>query len=247
MSHLQLSLLLHDYDDKGLIISPEVTGNDTVPVAIVRELQDDVDEVDSGCKAECRKAKQTLDRVIEAAPEYLRIQLRLEGWNENKGVPFKNTKPVDIPEILDLTAHMDQTEDLEPVRYRLLHVVYHQGSSIRGGHYTTGVTSAHTKHAGFLGEGNTRPDPPQWFCNDSAVREMEDVDGGHVLTDNPVNWSNKDMSESDYNARTLWYVREPAPAKERERVEEHEPADVGGIAKRVTSRPRQNRGKRVAV
>lgn len=134
------------------------------------------------------------DSTIDAAPEYLQVQLKLEnheeGYNEmyqawkeenkerkeqkKKPLPalrrpknWKNRSHIEVPEMLDITQHMTyQGEDPTPVRYRLVHVVYHCGESLEAGHYVAGVTSAPRPGDRIR---NRRRLEKQWMCNDSVV------------------------------------------------------------------------------
>ncbi|KAH7411893.1 hypothetical protein DE146DRAFT_641669 [Phaeosphaeria sp. MPI-PUGE-AT-0046c] len=139
---------------------------------------------------------------------------------------------------------MEQTGDLEPVRYRLLHVIYHQGESMRSGHYAAGITSSKAGPARPMTRGESRPLAPQWFCNDGVVKHWsEPKDVENKLTINPLNWSNKDTVESDYNPRILWYVRDSVAVQETESVERVN-VELGGIAARMKKNSRRDRAQR---
>lgn len=156
----------------------------------------------------------------------------------------KNKSEVEVPETLDITEHMThQDPHATPVRYRLLHAVYHIGDSIKSGHYVAGVTSA-PKNGGRVPKGGKRRGR-QWMCNDSHVHPWTvPADVQNKFTVVPLDFECEDeegkRSIEGGQPYMLWYVRDMALVEA-----EREDGDVGGIAARVTEKPRQNRGKRV--
>ncbi|KAF2728695.1 cysteine proteinase [Polyplosphaeria fusca] len=71
--------------------------------------------------------------LIEAAPEYLRLPLRL-----TSGTNMKNRNGVEIPTVLDLT-NLQHNSSI-PLLYQLNSVVLHSGENIHSGHNVAAVT-----------------------------------------------------------------------------------------------------------
>jgi hypothetical protein len=180
-----------------------------------------------------------------AMPEYLRVHVDFLEYRRHKNgeikldkhkdpILYKNRTALQIPEELDLTHLMTLTgPDPFPVRYRLQHVVYHQGTSLTGGHYAAAVTGVPEQE----GAENTHP----YFCNDGRVDEIREPD---ILTSNPL--------RKDYDPSLLWYVRvereksgEKAVRGKREiEVDVNEVDDQKSVADRLMANPRK-RVKRV--
>jgi hypothetical protein len=160
----------------------------------------------------CKKAKVNLDTrcSIVAAPEYLRIYLspytvvKSYGKDENGNHASdtsvtKNTRHIEIPDILDITQHMNYPEAIEnpdPVHYKLVSATYHRGQELTSGHYTAAVTGP------TLQGRRTRP---QFFCNDAAITSLTPTAARpNAITGNPM--------EGDFGAIALYYER-IAPTK----------------------------------
>lgn len=80
------------------------------------------------------------------APEYLYVHNLMDAYDED-GDSYKNRNYLNIPEILDVTAHMNNGnrtlgEHANPtkVEYALKHVIYHAGDSLNVGRYVAGIT-----------------------------------------------------------------------------------------------------------
>lgn len=91
------------------------------------------------CDACNQVGRLTQTRLIEAAPELLRIQLSAVICGEETFVP--NYNPIRINEHIDLNEHLvtqQQQGHVAPLKYRLHSVLYHTGDS-GGGHYVASV------------------------------------------------------------------------------------------------------------
>ena len=130
---------------------------------------------------------------IQGVPEYMCIHLNLT-TTDAEGEPAKNRNPLRIPDILDLTQHIQQVGDrpAAPLRYKLIDVVYHQGDSLNSGHYVAGVTGP-----------ESIPDTHQFFVNDIRVHPWSNTAGTSVLTANPA--EHNDYYESEYDPHLLFY------------------------------------------
>jgi hypothetical protein len=163
-------------------------------------------------------------KLIEAAPEYLRVNLELSSHDSkgnhmfkqdgtNKyGKPIydvtrgiKNKHPIIIPNLIDLTALLHHAP-AAPVRYKLISKIMHSGDYTRSGHYTAAVTSAPDPNSDAP-YGNRR-----FFINDTASHAFPPTatDG---LTRNPHYHDSQIFDTS-----TLFYVRLP-----------NKKGDTGGI------------------
>jgi len=142
---------------------------------------------------------------IVAAPEYLRIYLQLalitkRSSTNEKGETVvaatltKNPNHIIIPDILDLTQHMDYVATMQnpdPVRYKLVSATYHRGDQLNAGHYTAAVT-------GHLLPGQRVR--PQFFCDDAQITGLPPTAAHpNAITENPI--------RGNFDAVTLYYER----------------------------------------
>ncbi|KAF2128974.1 cysteine proteinase [Dothidotthia symphoricarpi CBS 119687] len=142
-------------------VKPRLTGQDTLEDALARcdSLATETDTY-KGLRCDlCRKTGYIVGlRSIYSAPEYLRIHLSLGEVGANQQSTLdKNIKiftPIEIPEILDLTQYVHVPDVVgpvgvaapvkytaEPLRYKLISVIYHAGETTKSGHFVAGVTS----------------------------------------------------------------------------------------------------------
>lgn len=180
-------------------------------------------------------------RII-AAPEYLRIRINQMAFDE-EGVTYKNRNPLEIPDQLDITQYMTYSADANPVpvRYRLRNVVYHSGPLLEGGHYTAGVTRIRRDPSGAN----------EFWCNDRIVsdftRQAVHLDHGtnNMLTANPVDLSNEESSESEFDPSYLVYVRLPTASAGAKGSVVTAPVvvDRRSVAERIRGEKRKGRGK----
>lgn len=134
-------------------------------------------------KISCPKCKAeyidlTCTKRIVSAPEYMRIYLNLSTEDGRA----RNTNPIQIPDILDITNHVIESTMYShptPLRYKLIGVTYHSGPSLNSGHYTAGVTGPGSA------DGEEEHTVNRFFINDSKVFERRETDGGNALTRNP--------------------------------------------------------------
>ncbi|KAJ4378959.1 hypothetical protein N0V86_005836 [Didymella sp. IMI 355093] len=130
---------------------------------------------------------------IQSAPEYMCIHVNLFARNF-AGRPVKNRNPMDIPDILDLTQHVQTVDNhpAAPLRYKLIDIIYHAGAGLSSGHCTAGVTGPDTVK-------DTDPANPlnQFFVNDSRVQPWSNTTQTNVLTANPA--------KGGYNPYLLFY------------------------------------------
>jgi hypothetical protein len=140
--------------DLGLRIRPLTDGTDSIEDAINRCMTDTLTEVTASCLERHTEADLTQQWMIDAAPEYLCLNLQLDVYNPNATTVAdqftKNRSGIHIPGILDMTRHMaHQYNNSYPVLYRLTSAVYHQGEGLKSGHYTAGVTSGRGQRPGY--------------------------------------------------------------------------------------------------
>jgi hypothetical protein len=163
-------------------------------------------------------------KLIEAAPEYLRVNLELSSYDSKGNQLFKengtnmsgkaiydktrgikNKHPIIIANTIDLTALFHHTP-AAPVLYKLIGKIMHSGDYMRSGHYTAAVTSAPDPDSDAP-YGNQR-----FFINDTASHAFPPTatDG---LTRNP-HYHDSQI----FHTSTLFYVRLP-----------NKKGDTGGI------------------
>jgi hypothetical protein len=194
---------------QGLIVYPKADAdNDTVQDAITRSLNESRKHE---CKM-CKRAKVNLETrcSIVAAPEYLRIYLSpytvvksygndVNGNQASDTTVTKNPRHIGIPDILDITQHMNYpvaVENPDLVHYKLVSATYHRGQELTSGHYTAAVTGP------TLQGRRTRP---QFFCNDATITNLTPTAARpNAITRNPM--------EGDFDAIALYYER-IAPTK----------------------------------
>jgi len=106
----------------------------------------------------------------------------------------KNPNHIIIPDILDLTQHMDYVATMQnpdPVRYKLVSATYHRGDQLNAGHYTAAVTGH------MLPGQRVRP---QFFCDDAQITDLPPTAAHpNAITENPI--------RGDFDAVTLYYER----------------------------------------
>jgi hypothetical protein len=226
---------------QGLIVHPRSDiKNDTVEDALARSMAESPESPESSedkCKVcEGSKGNLNITRTIIAAPEYLRIYLnphvtvkRYETDEEGNQVPvttaFKNTRHIEIPDVLDITEHMDYlatVEDPSPVRYKLVSATYHQGRQLNAGHYTAAVTGPQ------LPFGRRRP---QFFCNDATITNLAPTaNRPNAITRNPMMRS--------FDAVALYYeritpTRDPVDPVKRRKTADQIVIDEGKAREKV--------------
>ncbi|KAI4708120.1 hypothetical protein J4E89_007240 [Alternaria sp. Ai002NY15] len=155
------------------------------------------------CKIQISNFTET--HTIVAAPEYLRICLSLaqitKGSTTNEygktvvvATLTKNPNHIIIPDILDLTHHMDYfatMQNPDPVRYKLVSATYHKGDQLNAGHYTAAVTGH------MLPGQRVRP---QFFCDDANIIDLPPTAAHpNAITENPI--------RGYFDAVTLYYER----------------------------------------
>jgi len=191
-------------EPRGLRIIPSRNdNNDTVANAIARSLTGTYKGRCSTCKVQ--ESTFTEMHSIVAAPEYLRIYLSLalntkrSITNENgetivAATLTKNPNHIIIPDVLDLTQHMDYfatMQNPDPVRYKLVSATYHRGEQLNAGHYTAAVTGH------MLPGQRVRP---QFFCDDAQITDLPPTAAHpNAITENPI--------RGDFDAVTLYYER----------------------------------------
>ena len=151
----------------------------------------------SECKAERVNLNATMR--IQSTPEYMCIHVNLFAKNL-AGESIKNRNTMQVPDILDLTQHVQTVGDRPPapLRYKLIDVVYREGTSLDYGHYVAGVTGPESMS-------DIDPANPlnQFFVNDSHVHPWSNTAGANVLTANPA--EHKDYYKSRYDPYLLFY------------------------------------------
>ncbi|KAI4649567.1 hypothetical protein J4E93_003887 [Alternaria ventricosa] len=191
-------------EPRGLRIIPSNNNNnDTVANAIARSLTDTRKGHCDTCNNE--DSDFTGTHSIIAAPEYLRIYLSLalitkRSVTNGKGETVvaatltKNRNHIIIPDILDLTQHMDYfatMQNPDPVRYKLVSATYHKGDQLNAGHYTAAVTGH------MLPGQRVRP---QFFCDDANIIDLPPTAAHpNTITENPI--------RGYFDAVTLYYER----------------------------------------
>ncbi|KAF2640965.1 cysteine proteinase [Massarina eburnea CBS 473.64] len=155
----------------GLDIVPLLSKrqSDSIDAAVARDMADHKIE-----GVNCENCYHTADRdvhtTIEAGPEYLVVRLQLTQYNQRTGQSYKNTNPVRIDPVLDLTQYTTSAGNgpVVPLRYRPIGIVFHAGA-IDGGHYVSKVTGPEKK----------------FFINDDSVMEIGRVNDKGALLENP--------------------------------------------------------------
>jgi len=191
-------------EPRGLRIIPSNSNNnDTVANAIARSLTDTRKGHCDTCNNE--DSDFTGTHTIVAAPEYLRIPLSLAlsttssttdeyGKTVVTATLTKNPNHIIIPDILDLTQHMDYVATMQnpdPVRYKLVSATYHKGDQLNAGHYTAAVTGH------MLPGQRVRP---QFFCDDANIIDLLPTAAHpNAITENPI--------RGYFDATTLYYER----------------------------------------
>ncbi|KAF1833157.1 cysteine proteinase [Decorospora gaudefroyi] len=182
-------------NDIGLSLIPRDStqvpnASDTIIRAIRRALTDTVVGMCDPCG---QNTTRNIRLSILAAPEYLRLTLNLY-------LPQKNTNPISIPDILDITPHMAPPaggHPHDPVRYKLVSATYHMGTTNKSGHYTANVTGPRVPPF--------QPQQPQFFCDDARItRNRPTVPPTNVVTNNPYR-----RNSSRYDPVILYYERLP--------------------------------------
>ncbi|KAJ4312968.1 hypothetical protein N0V94_007176 [Neodidymelliopsis sp. IMI 364377] len=180
-------------EEFGQRIQPDSTGDDTIEAAFERALamntlvseripvaDPDPEQSTNLVCHEC--GAQWIDRIatrhISSSPEYMRIHLDLMSRETQR----KNRKPIRIPDILDLTPHVQRVGQNipAPLRYRLISVVYHSGPGLDRGHYTASVTGPGPADGGEAVH--------RFWVNDERVFSRPDRAGtiDNMLTINPA-------------------------------------------------------------
>jgi hypothetical protein len=195
-------------DDLGIRIAPLQSGPDTIEAAIRRSMRDTLNRI-TPASCGCKDVDVTVERKIIAAPEYLCICLETF-YVDGEGKARKNRNPIRIPDILDITEHMNyDTQHPIPVRYRLTSGAYHIGATLESGHYVSGVTTEWGQRPGTRRKnGPVLPTRPQFLCNDEEISDFPGPAGTNRLR------SGRAFHGSPY---VLWYVRTketsvPAPS-----------------------------------
>jgi hypothetical protein len=194
-------------EEFGQHIQPNSTGDDTIEAAFERALAmntlvseripDTDPDPDQSTNFVCpRCGAQWIDRIatrhITSSPEYMRIHLDLIARETQE----KNQNPIRIPDILDLTPHVQRVgRNLPaPLRYKLISTVYHCGDALDRGHYTASVTGP--------GPADGRETVHRFWVNDERVFPRPDRAGttGNVLTINTAK-----RNGERFNAYLLFY------------------------------------------
>jgi ubiquitin C-terminal hydrolase len=229
----------------GQSVRPLVKGSDSLQNAFTRAMTAESlisnDDPDGDrkkhnhvhCEA-CKRKPVNLNSTmrIQSAPEYMCIHVNLFARTLT-GRPVKNRNSMDIPDILDLTEHVQTVGDhpAAPLRYKLIDIVYHSGTELGHGHYTAGVTGPGPVK-------NTDPANPlnQFFVNDSRVRPWSNATQTNVLTANPA--------KETYDPYLLFYEYIPVRSKGVGATTVGAINDESSIAERVRGR-RRNRDNKV--
>ncbi|KAJ4369789.1 hypothetical protein N0V83_005553 [Neocucurbitaria cava] len=210
----------------GFILNPLEDRPDTIEAAINRQMNGFRTTSDLCRACGVKDASYTEMSTIDATPEYLRIQLSLVGFDDEG--TYKNQNAIGIPDILDLTQYMSnsEAENPWPVRYKLITATYHAGEDANSGHYVSAVTGPKEKFQ--------KGPAPQYFCVDEDIYDWEGEDYPNVLTINPA-----EHNGMDFDTTMLFYVRiEPGrenlkPQETAEETAEEADAVVETIAERV--------------
>ena len=91
----------------------------------------------------CGQVGTTTTTRLEAAPHYTRVHMNVGAFVGDAVVTeIKDYTPIQIPPILDLTAHVyaPNARRARPLRYKLISALYHIGPRITGGHWVAGVS-----------------------------------------------------------------------------------------------------------
>ncbi|KAF1926580.1 uncharacterized protein M421DRAFT_210961 [Didymella exigua CBS 183.55] len=134
--------------DFGQRVTPLTSGHDTLEAAFTRAMTahaffsnsdpEGNKGKDDHVKCPIRK-KQSVNLHspirIRSAPEYMCIHVNLFARN-SYGQPIKNRNSMRIPDMLDLTQHVETVDNhpAAPLRYKLIDVVYQVGEQLSSGH-----------------------------------------------------------------------------------------------------------------
>ncbi|KAJ4289766.1 hypothetical protein N0V90_011096 [Kalmusia sp. IMI 367209] len=171
---------------------------------------------DSQCYSEkCKGTTKSKDRrlVIEAAPQVLRVTLKIFSINPETYELEKSKHTLQFGEDLDLTQY--QQHAAVPLNYRLASVISHNGLGLDSGHYISSVRSPGNAPFYLISDDNVRPftlqeftSNPQRLTNGRRAAKFRAYVLTYIRDDNSLQASLSALQDNRLLKELAWGMKE---------------------------------------